>query len=519
MEEVRKAIHCIQTGRKVTDQFYVDEDVNVPDVREDVAKVILSTGRVRVEDIKMTENYARITGKIQYQILYETENEIQKISALQGKIVFEEMVYMEDEPVGKLYIRSSSAELNVTVIHSRKLNIRAAVDLEVSSEGESEEILTTDVEAPVPVYKRFRTEEILKLHTMKKDVYRIKEEMKIPAVKENIGTLLYGEADLRKLDTRLGADELLIRGEIQMFCLYESQDQKMEWVEQNIPFEGKLECYGAEDAMYHDIQASLTDENIDIRMDEDGEMRIFGLEASLEVRCSVYEEEKMEILDDLYSLTKELLPVRQEKALEKLVMQNHSRCKASEQLNLPELKDGMLQICHCSGRLQIEYTKIVPEGIQVEGVIHIGMLYVRADDEIPFDVWQGMVPYSHMIECAGIEENMHYDINGTVEQLSVSLLGGGEAEVKAALGFHILLRAPVKVENIEQIEEKEINEKEAQNAPGIIGYIVKEGDDLWNLAKRYHTTEEGIQKVNELDGRMLKAGDRILIFKENMSIL
>lgn len=519
MEEVRKAVHCIQTGKRVTDQFYVDEDVNVPDVREDVAKVILAGGRVRVEDIKMTENYARITGKITYQILYETENEIQKVSALQGKLSFEEMVYMEDEPVGKLYVRSSFAELNVTVIHSRKLNIRVAVDLEVSSEGESEEILTTDVETSEPVYKRFRTEEILKLHSMKKDIYRIKEEMKIPASKENIGTLLYGEANLRKLDTRLGTDELLLRGEIQLFCLYESQEQKMEWVEQNIPFEGKLECYGAEDTMYHDIQASLTDENIDIRMDEDGEMRIFGLEASLEVRCSVYEEEKTEILDDLYSLTKELIPAREEKALERLVMQNHSRCKAAEQLNLPELKDGMLQICHCSGRLQMEYTKIVPEGIQVEGVIHIGMLYIKADDEVPFDVWQGMIPYSHIIECPKAEETMRYDISGTVEQLSVSLLGGGEAEVKAVLGFQILLREAVMVENIEQIEEREIDEKEAENAPGIVGYIVKEGDDLWNLAKRYHTTEEGIQEVNEMDGRQIKAGDRILIFKENMSIL
>lgn len=519
MEEIRKAVHCIQTGRKVTDQFYVDEDVNVPDVREDVSKVILSAGRVRVEDIKMTENYARITGKIQYQILYETENEIQKASAIQGKISFEEMVYMEEEPVGKLYVRAASAELNVTVIHSRKLNIRAAVDLEMGSEGESEEILTTDVEGEEPVYKRFRTEEILKLQNMKKDVYRIKEEMKLPASKENIGTLLYGDAQLRKLDTRLGTDELLFRGEIQLFCLYESQEQKLEWAEQSIPFEGKLECYGADDTMYHDIQAALADENIDVRMDEDGEMRIFGLEVSLEVRYTVYEEEKIEILDDLYSLKKELSPVRQEKELERLVMQNHSRCKVSEQLNLPELKDGMLQICHCSGRLQIEYTKIVPEGIQIEGVLHIGMLYIRADDDMPFDVWQGMVPYSHTVECPGIGEDMRYDISGTVEQLGVGLLGGGEAEVKASLGFQLLLRSPVMVENIEEIQVGEMDEKELENAPGIVGYIVRDGDDLWNLAKRYHTTEEGIQKVNEMDSKAIKAGDRILIFKENMSIL
>ena len=76
-----------------------------------------------------------------------------------------------------------------------------------------------------------------------------------------------------------------------------------------------------------------------------------------------------------------------------------------------------------------------------------------------------MIPYSHIIECPKAEETMRYDISGTVEQLSVSLLGGGEAEVKAVLGFQILLREAVMVENIEQIEEREMDEKEAENAP------------------------------------------------------
>ena len=58
-----------------------------------------------------------------------------------------------------------------------------------------------------------------------------------------------------------------------------------------------------------------------------------------------------------------------------------------------------------------------------------------------------------------------------------------------------------------------------EKAPGIIGYVVKEGDELWDLAKRYNTTVEGITEVNELPSEELKPGDKILIFKENMSIL
>ena len=50
-------------------------------------------------------------------------------------------------------------------------------------------------------------------------------------------------------------------------------------------------------------------------------------------------------------------------------------------------------------------------------------------------------------------------------------------------------------------------------AQGIIRYY------LWNLAKRYNTTMEGIREVNDLPDERLKVGERLLIFKENMSIL
>lgn len=61
--------------------------------------------------------------------------------------------------------------------------------------------------------------------------------------------------------------------------------------------------------------------------------------------------------------------------------------------------------------------------------------------------------------------------------------------------------------------------EDIEGRPGIVGYIVKEGEDLFDLAKRYGTTEESIREVNGLKDEELKAGERILIFRENMSIL
>ena len=52
----------------------------------------------------------------------------------------------------------------------------------------------------------------------------------------------------------------------------------------------------------------LTDINVEPRMDENGEMRILGIEATLQVRLIVYEEEKIQILEDLYMLDHICIP-------------------------------------------------------------------------------------------------------------------------------------------------------------------------------------------------------------------
>ena len=72
---------------------------------------------------------------------------------------------------------------------------------------------------------------------------------------------------------------------------------------------------------------------------------------------------------------------------------------------------------------------------------------------------------------------------------------------------------------ISNLKMETFTKEEVENRPGVIGYIVKEGDDLWSLAKKYHTTMDGIREMNELEGEKLKVGERILIFKENMTIL
>ncbi|WP_312355837.1 LysM peptidoglycan-binding domain-containing protein, partial [Aminipila sp.] len=66
------------------------------------------------------------------------------------------------------------------------------------------------------------------------------------------------------------------------------------------------------------------------------------------------------------------------------------------------------------------------------------------------------------------------------------------------------------IQNVCFVESKE----ERGTKPGMVVYITKNGDTLWNIAKKYRTTTEMITEINELsEGQPLPSGMKLLIVK------
>ncbi len=519
MEVITRQVETNQVDKRLFHQFMLDEDYNVPDSKNDVEKIVSAEAVAKIDEIKPVENYLRVQGKIEFQILYVAEGIEPTFSNMEGKIPFVEMVYVEDGADTALDVKSAICELQVHMIHSRKLRLKTMVEMEIESEVQRIEEIPTDVESGGKIYKKHNQMDLLKLQTSKKDTYRIKEEITLPGTKESIGMMLWSDIGSRKLDTKLAVDELQITGELLIFCFYESPDGKIDWIEQAVPYQGRIECYGIDETMFHHVKANLEEVHADVRVDEDGEMRVIGIEGTLQLFIAVYEEEKMDVLEDMYSLEHNCVLEKKEVGYDQLVLQNHSKCKVMERLSIPELRNEILQICHSSGNIRVDKMDRREDGILVEGALYISFLYVKANDNMPFDTWQGAVPFSYLIECGTADEDLKYHISITLEQLSITLQGGDEIEVKAALAFHGFFKKSGRMEMIQNVRMEAIDLEEAAKRPSIVGYLVKDGDDLWALAKRYSTTVDAIKEVNEVSGDHVKAGDRLLIFKENMSIL
>lgn len=519
MELIRKPIHYTQAGKRIFHQFYQDEDYNVPEQKEDVKRIICGSARLKTGDIRPVENGIRITGALHFNILYMTSSADSKPAALEGKVPFEETVYTESDGNETFYLCSARVEFTPALINGRKLALKFVAETELGRECIRDAELTENVESDVKLCRKIRRMNLLKLAVSKKDTYRIREEVALLGTKESIGQILVSDISLRRLDIRPGQDEICLRGELQLFCMYLSAGEKADWIEQSVPFEGRVLCDGIEENMYYHIRHELTDIFTDIRPDEDGELRMIGIEGMLTLEMQIFEEEETEILEDIYSLEQMCTYETSETMLEELLMQNQCRCRVTERLSLPELKDDALQILHSTGDIQVEREEYEAEGIRIEGTLHLSFLYLKSSDEEPYGSWQGMVPFSYLVEYPQLPEGASHSMACHVEQLSVTLAGSGTVEVKAILSFDVFLKKLIPVQVITDISLLPPDMEKAAAAPGIVGHIVQNGEDLWGLARKYMTTVEGIMEINGLSEEKVSPGDKLLIFKENMSIL
>ena len=199
--------------------------------------------------------------------------------------------------------------------------------------------------------------------------------------------------------------------------------------------------------------------------------------------------------------------------LESLLIKNDSKCRVTDRVEVKAAQGKILQLCHSQGKVKIEKTKIVENGILAEGFVHMKILYIVSDDNMPFYSMEAMIPFSHVVEARGIGEDCIFYLKTELEQLSTTMADSNEIEVKAVVGLNVLVVKCEEERIIEKVEEQPLDLKKIQSMPGITVYMVKPGDTLWDIAKRFYTTVEEIRTVNQLEEEKLPVSSPLLLVK------
>lgn len=376
--------------------------------------------------------------------------------------------------------------------------------------------MPTAVKEQPDLSSKKRNIRVLTLGVHKKDTMREKEEILLPSNKPNIHEILWSDMEIRGLDLRAEEGKVAAKGELFVFVLYrgDDEDNPLQWLEQAIPFTGEVGCNGCTMDMIPYIETTMIQKNIEIKPDADGEERVIQVDTVLELDMKIYQEETDSLLMDVYTPKKECIPERKKEILEQLLVRNYSKCRVSDRISVQETQGRILQICHSEGQVKTDQVQRVENGILVEGIIQVRILYSISDDEMPFYSMETAVPFSHVIEAEGIDETCIYHLQTDLEQLSTMMLDSSEIEVKAVMNLNALVLKQWEENLITDIQEKELDMEKMEQMPGIVCYLVQPQDTLWDIAKRFYTTVDSIKKMNDLGEEDLKPQQSLLIVKK-----
>ncbi len=516
MELEKVKIHRKQETGSAVSQLTLDDDYNVPDYRPDIVKVLKEKGELRFEEVRAGSGVVWVKGTLNFRVLYRSEQGNGKISCLKGEIPFQEKLNMDGLQENQSVTATGEIEdITIGVINSRKLNLRAVVVLRVTAEKEVDEELSVMLEAGDEYEQKVVTEEGLTLLASDRDICRQKSEVVLPSSKPNVHEILWRSVELRNVENRLQAGKVQIVGEVLIAVLYseEEEPERLQWYETTLPLECEMDCAVQEDAICK-VNVVPLSADVEVKPDYDGEERVLVLELALSADVRVWREERIELLSDIYSLKKEVVPHRKERILEKLLVKNDAKCRIAEQIELPESQERILQICACEGKVNLERRELVERGVQAEGTITVELLYITTDDNMPVGTVREIYPFSHLIEIPETTGTVRIELDCGIEQLAAAMLDQEHIEVKAVVHLDLIAFLEQTIPNIEEVEEQPLNTEELRNRPGLVGYIAKEGDELWEIAKENHTTIHDILETNGWKEKELLPGDTILIVKQ-----
>ncbi|MDO4307678.1 MAG: DUF3794 domain-containing protein [Eubacteriales bacterium] len=515
MELKREDIQMLRVKSRATSQVTFDMDYNVPDAKPDIGRMIQSKGDVSMDEVRLNEGHAFLKGSLNVDLLYVGDEE-KKVYSLSAKLPLEETLNLEGIASGdKLCLKWEIEDLSVHLIHSRKINIKAIVTFyAVVDELTGIRLPVALEEEGISVQKKQMR--LLSLAVHKKDTLRLKEEISLASNKPNIAELLWYHIEVRGLDLRPEDNAVKAKGELAVFVLYAGDDEgnPLQWLEYSLPFSGEVECSGCAGEMIPNMEAAVINQGIEVKPDEDGEERVLLADVVLEVDMKLYEEEEHEVIMDVYTPLKECIPHGRPEVLEGLLVRNFSKCRLADRIEVKENQGKILQICHSQGKVKIDKTRIVENGIQAEGIVHMKILYSVGNDDMPFYSMEAMIPFTHVVEARGITPECEYFLKTDLEQLSTTMVDSNEIEVKAAVSLNVLVMRQEEAVIIDRVEEKPLDMEKIRSMPGITVYMVKPEDTLWDIAKRFYTTVEEICSLNELEEEKVSPCQPLLLVKK-----
>lgn len=538
---ISSKLKLVDIKQKTPVHVYIEEDILVPDIKPDLARIITLDGKLKLaeKEIHTGQNGSetlKVTGDLILQTLYvpESSSDGEKLISIESKLPFRSETELKTGPYSDLLIAPTIESIDYTVINERKFKVKISASLNVR------EYSNVNIE----VFEGIHNDEVQMLKEKiyltdvalrKTEAMEIKEEL---ALKENlpeIDKILKYDVNVVENHKQITKEKAVINASVYCNIMYlgtdgSSAEENTEEVNAAregskagpVLYQGKTEFTqfirfdedqspAGQNPAGSKVSFNLNSLNLTAKEDGNGKKNLFELDMNIDTGLELYKNLEKEVVTDVYHHIKDIQYETDEIGVTALTGSGVAELSVREIVNVPERYGSVDQITYISGNI-VEKRSFVEQGKSiVEGNITIGLICSAADEKGTAFSMKQDIPFRSAMEIPGITSDMVSANDIALKELWFEKINNRQIEVNAGILINTAVSSQKTHQLVKNLSFLE-GEKDTGHAPGIILYIARAGDTIWKIAKKYKTTIDEIKKMNDLEfGKEIKPGTKLLI--------
>lgn len=477
----------------------IQGDMIVPDSKPDILNTINTSGNACIYKKEIMEGKIRLDGNILTHIMYLADGNQDNIRGLNTGLDFSETINIPELEMGmNVDITPTVKFIECKVLNGRKIAIRVTLEISMKVYSkESVEVVTDLNDENIQVLSQN-----MKVNSLLGDGSTkafVKENISIPTT-DNLAEILSVQICLVDKDIKISYNKVLAKSEVEIKMAYLTEDGRICKTQTRLPLVGFIDMPNIKEENI--CETSYMIRNIIIKPNSMEEHSVY-IEMEVEISCMTYEEKEIRTIQDMYcpgqkmEFDKTMVNTITDKQCKK------NMCNIREKVNVPELENG--SIVDVAINPIINKENKLNGKILFEGEVELNIIFTD-NSAVGINSKKVNIPFEQTIE--GIPENCRMDTN--IEVNSQEFVNqDGVVNANLDLNFETDSYRSAAIPVINNITTEALEDLEDYS---VIIYVVKSGDTLWKIAKRFGSTVDDIVRVNGIERPdKLKVGEKIYI--------
>ena len=515
LELVKETVRINQPIGEESGRTIVENDIIVPDVKPDIARILLLDGDAFINGAEAASDELIINGTIRYKILYVSDDPDQPVKSINTTSDFTYPMNIPNVRQGmNCRVKCGIEHMEYEILNSRKINVKTIVSLYGRAANRLEQYITREFEGLEDIQILRNSVFINSYAGDSETTCTVSETLELPAGKPAIREILRNDVKITGKEFKPGDGKIVANGEINVSTLYIGDDEthSIQYMEHEIPFSHLIDLPDVNENSSCNMEFEIGELSFEPEEDADGELRMMKGEIMLNVYAEAFGSREIELVEDAYSPNTGINLEKEELRMEELAAESKSQATIKETINIQEDSPEISEVFNVLGRVSLSGSEIMDDRVSVEGAVECDILYLANNEEQPIFCITREIPFKQVFEMKGVKPSMRLDLDTDIEQCSYSMLSAREVEVRFVVGLAGRAVSQVAIPVIVKADEQPFDDKRLESRPSITIYFTQPGDTLWRIAKKYSTTVNEVKKNNDIDDSgIIEAGSQILI--------